>query len=151
MAYAKRLAKELADFKRDPPPNCTAGPSGNDIMEWDAVIIGPAKTPYEGGVFKLKLKFPTDYPFKPPHATFTTKLFHPNISPEGGICLDILRDAWSPVLTVNKLLLSICSLLEDPNTKDPLHTEAAKLYDKDKDHDAYNRVAREWTQKHATM
>ena len=109
--------------------------------------MGPTGTPYAGGVFKLQMDFPNDYPFKPPKTTFKTKVYHPNISSDGGICLDILRENWSPALTVSKLLLSICSLLEDPNPKDPLSPEPAKLYQENRVE--YDRRAREWTQKHA--
>jgi ubiquitin-conjugating enzyme E2 D/E len=102
----------------------------------------PAGSPYAGGVFFLDIHFPHDYPFKPPkvrginflqqHAarwqqrqtltsftalqvTFRTRIYHCNINSSGSICLDILKDQWSPALTVSKVLLSICSLLTDPN------------------------------------
>lgn len=87
---------------KDPPANCSAGPSGNDVFEWNATIIGPDKSPYSGGVFNLKIKFPNDYPFKPPKINFTTKVYHCNINDQGGICLDILKDNWSPALTISK-------------------------------------------------
>lgn len=68
-------------------------------------------SPYSGGVFFLSITFPTDYPFKPPKVSFSTKIYHPNINANGSICLDILRDQWSPALTISKVLLSICSML----------------------------------------
>lgn len=59
-------------------------------------------SPYSGGVFFLAIHFPTDYPFKPPKVNFTTRIYHPNINSNGSICLDILRDQWSPALTISK-------------------------------------------------
>jgi ubiquitin-conjugating enzyme E2 D/E len=114
---------------------------------WDAMIVGPSGTPYAGGVFKLEIHFPTDYPFKPPKVVFNTKIYHPNISTNGSICLDILKDQWSPALTISKVLLSICSLLSDPNPKDPLMPDIADEYIKDKK--MYDENARAWTVRYA--
>lgn len=69
-------------------------------MQCDTRIQGDS--PYAGGVFFLSITFPTDYPFKPPKVSFTTKIYHPNINANGSICLDILRDQWSPALTISK-------------------------------------------------
>ncbi|KAB5561986.1 hypothetical protein PHYPO_G00012770 [Pangasianodon hypophthalmus] len=143
----KRIQKELQDLQRDPPSQCSAGPMGEDLFHWQATIMGPGDSPYQGGVFFLTIHFPTDYPFKPPKVAFTTKIYHPNINSNGSICLDILRSQWSPALTVSKVLLSICSLLCDPNPDDPLVPDIAHIYKSDKD--KYNRMAREWTQKYA--
>uniref|UniRef100_A0A8D2HYL1 E2 ubiquitin-conjugating enzyme n=2 Tax=Euarchontoglires TaxID=314146 RepID=A0A8D2HYL1_UROPR len=117
------------------------------MFHWQATIMGPNDSPYQGGVFFLTIHFPTDYPFKPPKVAFTTKIYHPNINSNGSICLDILRSQWSPALTVSKVLLSICSLLCDPNPDDPLVPEIAHTYKADRE--KYNRLAREWTQKYA--
>ena len=145
---AKRILKELSDIRKDPPSNCSAGPvKEDDIYVWTASIMGPTDSPYQGGIFFLTISFPTDYPFKPPKLTFTTKIYHPNINSSGGICLDILKDQWSPALTVSKVLLSVCSLLTDPNPKDPLVPDIAQLYMTDKAE--YEATARAWTQKHA--
>ena len=89
--------------------------------------MGPEDSPYSGGVFFLNIHFPADYPFKPPKVSFTTRIYHCNINANGGICLDILKDQWSPALTISKVLLSICSLLTDPNPDDPLNSQAAGL------------------------
>ncbi|KAG7226551.1 hypothetical protein INR49_003708, partial [Caranx melampygus] len=141
----KRIQKELQDLQRDPPAQCSAGPVGDDLFHWQATIMGPGDSPYQGGVFFLTIHFPTDYPFKPPKVAFTTKIYHPNINSNGSICLDILRSQWSPALTVSKVLLSICSLLCDPNPDDPLVPDIAHIYKNDKD--KYNKLAKEWTQK----
>ena len=145
----KRIKKELLDFKNDPPSNCSAGPTIDDLYHWQATIIGPEKTPYENGVFFLDIHFPADYPFKPPKINFKTKIYHCNISSSGSICLDILKDKWSPALTINKVLLSICSLFSDCNPDDPLVTEIANIYRTNKSkHDAN---AREWATKYAMI
>ena len=139
----KRIRKELMEFRKDPPGNCSAGPVGDDIFHWQATIMGPTETPYAGGLFFLNIHFPADYPFKPPKINFKTKIYHCNISSSGSICLDILKDRWSPALTITKVLLSICSLFSDCNPDDPLVPEIAQLYRKSKlKHDA---KAREWT------
>ncbi|KAM8864847.1 ubiquitin-conjugating enzyme E2 D4 isoform 1-T1 [Synchiropus picturatus] len=173
----KRIQKELSDLERDPPAQCSAGPVGDDLFHWQATIMGPSDSPYQNGVFFLTIHFPTDYPFKPPKVSvlvtsdrivyldtmrdsldenlfyillqvaFTTKIYHPNINSNGSICLDILRSQWSPALTVSKVLLSICSLLCDPNPDDPLVPEIAHTYKADRER--YNKQAREWTQKYA--
>ncbi|CAH8529772.1 unnamed protein product [Schistosoma turkestanicum] len=142
----RRITKELNDLTRDPPAQCSAGPS-QDLFNWQGTILGPVDSPYEGGVFFLKISFPSDYPFKPPKVNFTTKIYHPNINTNGSICLDILRSQWSPALTISKVLLSICSLLTDPNPDDPLCPDVARQYKSDRK--KYDDLAREWTQKYA--
>ncbi|XP_010084401.1 PREDICTED: ubiquitin-conjugating enzyme E2 D3-like, partial [Pterocles gutturalis] len=72
------------------------------MFHWQATIMGPNDSPYQGGVFFLTIHFPTDYPFKPPKVAFTTRIYHPNINSNGSICLDILRSQWSPALTISK-------------------------------------------------
>jgi ubiquitin-conjugating enzyme E2 D len=144
----KRINKELQDLGKDPPANCSAGPVGDDLFHWQATIMGPPDSPYQGGVFFLNIHFPPDYPFKPPKVQFTTKIYHPNVNSNGSICLDILNAQWSPALTTSKVILSICSLLTDPNPDDPLVPEIARTYKEDRP--KYDATAREWTQKYAT-
>ncbi len=143
----KRIQRELQELEKDPPSNCSAGPIGEDLYHWQATIMGPSETPYEGGVFFLNIHFPADYPFKPPKINFTTKIYHCNISSSGSICLDILKDKWSPALTINKVLLSICSLFSDCNPDDPLVPEIAQLYRKNRTR--HDERARELTTLHA--
>jgi len=141
---AKRILKEMKEMETSPPDNCTAGPvNQEDIYLWNGTIIGPEKSPYEGGLFNLQIQFPIDYPFKPPRVTFITKVYHPNINSAGGICLDILKDQWTPSLTIGKVLLSISSLLTDANPKDPLVPEIARLYETNRAE--FNRLAKEHT------
>jgi ubiquitin-conjugating enzyme E2 D/E len=144
----KRLKQEIVELQSNPVTNCSAGPNENDITHWKATIFGPEDTPYYGGVFNLDVKFPPEYPFKPPKIIFVTPIYHCNINRQGGICLDILKDNWSPALNTSKLLLSICSLLAEPNPDDPLMPEIAELLRMNKDvHDAN---AREHTIKYAS-
>ncbi|XP_074168881.1 ubiquitin-conjugating enzyme E2 E1 isoform X1 [Rhinolophus sinicus] len=143
-----RIQKELADITLDPPPNCSAGPKGDNIYEWRSTILGPPGSVYEGGVFFLDITFTPEYPFKPPKVTFRTRIYHCNINSQGVICLDILKDNWSPALTISKVLLSICSLLTDCNPADPLVGSIATQYMTNRaEHD---RMARQWTKRYAT-
>lgn len=143
----RRINKELIDLRNNPPDNCSAGPKEDDLFHWVGTIIGPNNSPFQGGVFNLSIYFPTDYPFKAPKVFFDTKIYHPNINTNGGICLDILKESWSPALTVSKLLLSICSLLTDPNPDDPLEIEIANEYKTDLK--KYKDTARRWTSEYA--
>ncbi|CAI2382386.1 unnamed protein product [Moneuplotes crassus] len=113
------------------------------MYRWSGSIVGPADTPYEGGIFFLNIEFPGDYPFKPPKIVFTTKVYHPNINSTGSICVDILKDQWSPALTISKVLISISTLLDDPNPDDPLVPEIAQEYLNNRE--AYDEKAKEWT------
>ena len=121
MSTIQRLKKELEDLKNNPPTNCSAGVIEDDIYQWQATIMGPEGSPYEDGVFYLRIEFPQDYPFKPPKVSFITKIYHCNINNSGSICLDILKEQWSPALTISKVLLSICSLMDDQNPNDPIN------------------------------
>ena len=143
----KRINKELSNLQKDPPTNCSAGPINVDLFKWQATIIGPTDSPFSGGIFFLEIIFPYEYPFKPPKCRFITKIYHPNINSNGGICLDILKNNWSPALTISKVLLSICSLLTDPNPDDPLVPEIATLYTTHRE--KYDNTAREWTRRYA--
>jgi ubiquitin-conjugating enzyme E2 D/E len=143
----RRLERELKSIEMNPPCNCSAGIINKDIFDWQATIMGPEGTPYFGGVFNMSIKIPTDYPFKPPKVQFITKIYHPNINKHGGICLDILKDKWSPALNISNILLSISSLLDDPNPDDPLEPEIADQYKDDKAY--YTETAMLYTRKYA--
>src|SRR6266542_3455906 len=144
----KRIFKELQDLGRDPLLTICAGPIGNDLFHWRATMMGPSESLYSGGIFFLDIHFPKEYPCKPPKINFITKVYHPNINSNGIISLDILGDKWSPALTISKMLLSISSLLPDPNPDDPLVPEIAHVYKTDRP--LYEATAREWTYKYAS-
>ena len=146
----KRIINELTELTKHPIPNCSAGPiNDSNIMKWQATIFGPEGTPYYGGIFNLLIEFSVEYPFKPPKVIFTTPIYHCNINSSGGICLDILKDNWSPALNISKLLLSICSLLAEPNPSDPLVADIAELYKNNKELHDIN--ARNHTIQHANF
>ncbi|OAY78200.1 Ubiquitin-conjugating enzyme E2 10 [Ananas comosus] len=130
---SKRILKELKDLQKDPPTSCSAGPVAEDMFHWQATIMGPPDSPYAGESFLLPSTF--------------LRITHLNHPSNGSICLDILKEQWSPALTVSKVLLSICSLLTDPNPDDPLVPEIAHMYKTDKN--KYETTARSWTQKYA--
>ena len=145
----KRIQKELIDMQREPPANVSAGPENeSNLLNWRASILGPEGSAYAGGLFFLKIQFTAQYPFSPPRVQFVTKVYHPNINENGGICLDILKEsAWSPALTISKVLLSICSLLTDPNPDDPLVPDVARLFKTDRK--KFEENARDWTRRFA--
>lgn len=144
----KRIKKELAEITLDPPSNCSAGPKEADsIYEWVGTIMGPESSAYAGGVFYQSITFPVEYPFKPPKVKFLTKIYHCNIDDKGNVCLDILKDNWSPAYTIAKVLLSLCALISDANPDDPLVASIAKQYKTDRQ--AHDQIASEWVKKHA--
>ena len=150
MCSLKRISAELTILEKEPILYCSAGPiDRNDLFKWNGTIIGPKNTPYYGGIFQLEIYFPLKYPFKPPKIRFKTKIYHCNINENGEICLDILKDNWSPALTISKILLSICSLLADPNPNDPLVPSIANQYLKNKE--VHDMLAKEWTEKYAMI
>jgi ubiquitin-conjugating enzyme (huntingtin interacting protein 2) len=147
----RRIAKELADIQSDTASKifCEAADGGADLSHLLASFPGPPDTPYEGGTYRVDIKIPTEYPFRPPIMQFKTKLWHPNVSSQtGAICLDTLGTAWSPVLTIKSALLSLQSLLSTPEPKDPQDAEVASMLMKNPEQ--FQRVAREWAIKHAS-
>jgi ubiquitin-conjugating enzyme E2 D/E len=145
----QRIIKEIAFLQKDKSPHYYACPKeeGYSIYIWEGYILGPMDTPYEGGRFDLNITFPNNYPFAPPKISFITKIRHCNISSSGDICLDLLSLKWNPILKISDLLLSLCSLLNEPNPDDPYDEDISDLYLNDKEE--YDRIIREETMNHA--
>ncbi|KAG7397991.1 ubiquitin-conjugating enzyme E2 K [Phytophthora boehmeriae] len=150
MAPGGRVRKELEECQKDSElSGVTAVPvSADSISDLRGTIQGPPGTPYEGGVFDLEIVIPSKYPFEPPQMRFLTKIWHPNISSQtGAICLDILKDQWSPALTIKTALLSIQALLSAAEPTDPQDAEVAKMYLHDQEQ--FLNTARFWTESYA--
>ena len=144
-----RLHKEMADCGKDwEKSGVYAAPVGNDLTHLHGKIRGPIDTPYQNGIFEVDILIPRGYPFEPPKMKFTTQIWHPNISSvTGAICLDILKDQWSPALTIKTALLSLQALLSTPEPNDPQDAVVASQYKKD--YKAWCKQARFWTDSYA--
>jgi len=128
----RRIVKETQRLQQEPAPGiqCTAFP--NNPRHFAVVLAGPQDTPYERGIFHMELFLPEGYPMCPPKVRFLTKIYHPNIDRLGRICLDVLKDKWSPALQIRTVLLSISALLSAPEPDDPLDTTIADHFKKDR-------------------
>ena len=123
-------------------------PKDENMRKWIAHIRGPTDTPYEGGLFKVELKIPEDYPFVAPKVIFKTKIFHPNIGDDDGYtCLDILKDNWTPSTDFITIISQIQNLMSCPNFDSPYNSEAADLYEEDQDR--YFKKAKKMTEEYA--
>ena len=137
--------KHIKESQETDDESVLASPHEDDIMVWDCVIFGPENSVWENGVFKLTMKFSEQYPNKPPEVKMITKVFHPNFYVNGSICIDILKDQWSPIYDIRSILTSIQSLLTDPNPNSPANVEAAKLYNDNIQE--YNKKVKECVEK----
>ncbi|KAH8717023.1 ubiquitin-conjugating enzyme/RWD-like protein [Phaeosphaeriaceae sp. PMI808] len=147
MSLPKRIIKESERLVKEPVQGISATPHEDNLRYFDVTIDGPSQSPYEGGVFKLELFLPDDYPMTPPKVRFLTKIYHPNIDRLGRICLDVLKSNWSPALQIRTILLSIQALLGAPNPDDPLANDVAQAW-KENQAQAIT-TAQEWTQQYA--
>ncbi|KAK9840419.1 hypothetical protein WJX74_009612 [Apatococcus lobatus] len=143
----RRIIKESQRLLSEPAPGIKAVPNEDNLRYFSVEIDGPGSSPYEGGKFRLELFLPEDYPMAAPKVRFLTKIYHPNIDKLGRICLDILKDKWSPALQIRTVLLSIQALLSAPNPDDPLAENVAKHW-KENEAEAV-REARAWTMRWA--
>lgn len=128
--WQRRIQKEIKDLLENPDELDKEGialvPDESNIQNFHGSIIGPVGTPYAGLKYELEIKIGTDYPMRPPYVRFVNrKIYHPNVNTSGDICLDILKTEWAPTLSLVKVMLSICSLLNEPNPDSPLNSTAA--------------------------
>ncbi|GBG34280.1 Ubiquitin-conjugating enzyme E2 G2 [Hondaea fermentalgiana] len=148
MMAMKRLLVEYKELSLRPPAGVAAGPAGDEtnMLEWECVFLGPEGTPYDGGCFHSTLSFPKDYPLNPPVMRFTQPLWHPNVYPDGKVCISILHEPvedkfgyeqscerWSPVQSIEKIILSVISMLAEPNDESPANIDAAKMWRTDRE------------------
>uniref|UniRef100_A0A6C0AC99 UBC core domain-containing protein n=1 Tax=viral metagenome TaxID=1070528 RepID=A0A6C0AC99_9ZZZZ len=124
----KNIKKEKDDLKKDGILFEQVGDKMNDIR---ILLNGAKDTPYEGGCFELKMFLTKEYPMEPPLVFFNTPIYHPNVDKSGKICLDILKDKWTPAINIIKVIYSIVALLSEPNVDDPYNNEAADLWKRD--------------------
>lgn len=144
----RRIIKETQRLMAEPVPGIKAVPDEGNARYFHVIVDGPAESPFEGGVFKLELFLPEEYPMSAPKVRFMTKIYHPNIDKLGRICLDILKDKWSPALQIRTVLLSIQALLSAPNPEDPLENDVAEQW---KVNEAQAiATAKQWTKMYAT-
>jgi len=148
MDTSGRILKELKEFeeaaKKSKEQTVVAKMLGSDMRHWKGTIFGPKDTPYEGGIFVVDIQIPAEYPFKPPKMKFDTKIWHPNISSQtGAICLDILKNEWTPALTIRTALISLQALMCAPEPDDPQDAEVAKQYKSNRE--LFNQTSKYWT------
>ena len=155
-----RILRDLKNLQKNPVPGIFVEPVEGNIFILHGTITGPSDSPYDGYMWKIRMNIPQDYPFKPPTVNFVDKIFHPNISyTTGAVCVSILKEEpsgvsrdggyWNPSLNIGAILLSIQSLLMDPNTSSPLNGEASHLLDTNVS--AYNEKVKQDAKKYATV
>mmetsp|Transcript_68671 Transcript_68671/g.217192 ORF Transcript_68671/g.217192 Transcript_68671/m.217192 type:complete len:193 (+) Transcript_68671:117-695(+) len=143
-----RVQKELVEIERDKSSGVTVRVLGDNLTRMEGTIKGPPSTPYEGGLFVVDITLSNSYPFEPPKMKFLTNVWHPNVSSQSGaICLDILKDQWSPALTLKTALLSLQALLSSPEPSDPQDAQVAKQYMDD--YPTFASTAKHWTESFA--
>ena len=142
-----RIMREAKLLNEDKVPGINAIQDSNNFRVFKVSIEGPDGTPYQGGLFEADLLLPEDYPMSPPKILMITKIWHPNIDRQGRICLDILKNNWTPALQIRSVLLSLQALLSAPDASDFLNIDAAEMWQKTPD--KANNKAAEWTKLYA--
>jgi len=149
-----RLMNEYKRIKKEPIENITFDVNENNLLSWKFTLFGPHESPYEGGIYNGVIDFPENYPHKPPRVTFTSKLFHPNVYPDGKLCISILHEGtdttgyehaverWRPIQNIQSIFISIISLLNEPNSDSAANIDAAKLL-RDNKKEYYQRIKKD--------
>uniref|UniRef100_A0A3B5LHQ2 Ubiquitin-conjugating enzyme E2 G1 n=1 Tax=Xiphophorus couchianus TaxID=32473 RepID=A0A3B5LHQ2_9TELE len=154
--FITKLFHVLPELNKNPVEGFSAGLiDDDDIYKWEVVIIGPQDTLFEGGFFKAYLTFPYDYPLRPPKMKFITEIWHPNVAKNGDVCISILHEPgedkfgyekpeerWLPIHTVETIMISVISMLADPNSDSPANVDAAKEWREDPNGEFKKKVAR---------
>lgn len=144
----KKLLKDIREFEKDKPEGITLEINDDNMCDIQAVMTGPECTPYEGGVFRMKLVLGADFPQAAPRGYFLTKIFHPNIAPNGDICVNTLKRDWKPDTSLKKIFQVIRCLLIEPGPDSALNEEAGVLMQED--FEAFAKKARLMTKVHAS-
>lgn len=139
MAQALRhVMTRFREYNKDPIDGFFCEPS-DDVLKWKFTLLGPHNTPFEGEMLKGTITFPVTFPNVPPVIQFTSQIYHPNIYPDGKVCMSILHDTreenfydrpeekWLPVHTIQSIVLSMLLIIQEPNLESPANLEAAKL------------------------
>lgn len=122
--------------------------NGDNMYQWKATIYGPSESPYQNYIFNLDINIPPEYPSKAPNVKFTSPIIHINVNESGDVCLDILKNQWSATLRITTVLISVISLLNEPNPEDPFNNELASIYKNDIQE--YNKIVRKYCEKHCS-
>ena len=148
MAASKRVARELQRLRNQKMDGFDAlKVDEKNMMEWEGLIL-PKKHPYDTGAFRILVKFPKDYPFKPPEISFKTKIYHPNVSEDGRVCLNIVNsEKWKPAVRVEEVIKALIALINDPEPDHPLRGDLAEQFNKDRD--GFNKKAFDHTRQHS--
>ncbi|KAK2761202.1 hypothetical protein FQN54_001723 [Arachnomyces sp. PD_36] len=152
MGSQKRVAKELEELTQSPPEGISVSLADeSDLFIWKVHMQGPENSPYAGGTFIINLTLPTAYPFKPPLLSFSTKIYHPNVTNDdkGSMCLGMIKsDEWKPSSKISAVLEFARQLLAEPMPDDAVEGRIAEQYNNDRP--KYEQIAKEWTRKYAS-
>ena len=140
MAALKRLQKEYLELTKKPYDEFSVSLMDDNLYKWEIMIFGPQDTSYEGGLFKSEMTFPKNYPNSPPELKFVSNIYHPNVYESGKVCISILHEGedqwgyessverWKPIHGVASVIMSVISMLSDPNDESPANIDAAKIW-----------------------
>lgn len=143
------ISTQFNDLRSNPPEYIGVGLKNFNYKNWNAFISGPRGTPYEGGLFKMEIVFPENYPQTAPAIKMKTEIYHPNITDDGNICIDIIKGAWKPHYTMRFILLAIVGLLQYPNPDNPWPSKKNVAIQFKSNRSEFDSIARDYTARHA--